>query len=156
MLTLAMLIAAFPLYAADSQITTNGGSASTTITYTVPETYTVIIPESATISLNAGDIDDGSGTIIVSAQDVLLYEDETLSVSVTASQNYSGGFRLKTGTHTYLSYTIAGESNVALNTPFFSINAGTTSGSVTLTLTPSTATVAGTYTDTLTFTVNVG
>ena len=120
------------------------------VAYSVSAKFTMTISDSVRIS-------DGTGTVSVGASDVLANETKKLSVKLTGALNHdSTNFRLKTGTQTYLNYTItkAGET-VALGGEVLAVPAGSTSGSTTLTLTPSTATVSGDYADTLTFTAGI-
>ena len=155
LLTLSLLCAGVAL--ADTEITTDGGTGSTTVTYTVPEAqtgYTVIIPPS--VSIPQGEtsatmqISIGTGSTLESGK--------TLSVKLESSAN---GFKLQLaeGSET-ISYKVEKDSQA--------VNAGGevlswTGGEVipaaatlTMALTESTGgKTAGDYSDTLTFKLSV-
>ena len=151
LLALGLLCAGAAL--ADTSITTDGGTGSTTVTYTVPEAqtgYTVIIP--ASVAIPQGDtsttmqISIGTGSTLESGK--------TLSVKLESSAN---NFRLKlAGGSDAIAYAVKKDSQ-AVNagdavlswTGGEAIPAATT---LTMELTESTdGKTAGDYSDTLTF-----
>ena len=151
LLTLSLLCAGVAL--ADTSITTDGGTGSTTVTYTVPEAqtgYTVIIP--ASVAIPQGDtsttmqISIGTGSTLESGK--------TLSVKLESSAN-NFSLKLAGGSDT-IGYKVEKDSQA--------VNAGNavlswTGGEVipaaatlTMELTESTdGKTAGDYSDTLTF-----
>lgn len=142
-----------------ANITQNGGTANTTFTYTVASNFTVTIPETVTVASGAT-----YGTVALTvAGGSLINAGQNMALTITAATNHAGNqFRLKcgTGTNVYLNYGIkvtGTQSTVSLNTPFVTYTAAqvNTGQTCSLTLTPATATQAGTYTDRLTFTVTV-
>ena len=153
LLTLSLLCAGVAL--ADTSITTDGGTGSTTVTYTVPEAqtgYTVIIPASVTIpqggTSTTMQISIGTGSTLESGK--------TLSVKLESSAN---SFQLKQGDNA-ITYAVKKDSQT--------VNAGDavlswTGGEVipaaatlTMELTESTdGKTAGDYSDTLTFKLSV-
>ena len=153
LLVLSLLCAGVAL--ADTNITTDGGTGETTITYTVPETpseFTVLIPPS--VSILQGQT---STTMEISiAGDSTLAADDTLSINLEKSAN---NFHLKLANG---SDTIA----YAVNKDGQPLSAGDTvltwkSGEsipapakLTMAITENIEEkTAGDYTDTLTFTV---
>ena len=155
LLTLSLLYAGVAL--ADTEITTDGGTGSTTVTYTVPEAgtgYTVIIP--ASVNIPQGDtsttmqISIGTGSTLESGK--------TLSVKLESSAN-NFSLKLAGGSDT-IGYKVEKDSQA--------VNAGNavlswTGGEVipaaatlTMELTESTdGKTAGDYSDTLTFKLSV-
>ncbi|MBQ8806070.1 MAG: hypothetical protein IJZ68_06255 [Bacteroidaceae bacterium] len=124
-------------------------SANTTVTYGVEAGYTVTIPE--TVALNT----EGKGQATVSAADVLLLAGKTLKVTVTGVDELVN----TADNATTLSYKIGkteGAADVVDGTVVLSVAAGNATGSQNLyfELTED-PTAAGTYSDTLTFTVTV-
>ena len=155
LLTLSLLCMGVAL--ADTSITTDGGTGSTTVTYTVPEAqtgYTVIIPASVTIpqggTSTTMQISVGAGSTLESGK--------TLSVKLESSTN---GFKLQLaeGSET-ISYKVEKDSQavdaggeVLSWTGGEAIPAATT---LTMELTESTdGKTAGDYSDTLTFKLSV-
>ena len=155
LLVLSLLCAGVAL--ADTNITTDGGTGSTTVTYTVPEAqtgYTVIIPASVTIpqggTSTTMQISIGTGSTLESGK--------TLSVKLESSAN---NFSLKlAGGSDAIGYKVEKDSQA--------VNAGDavlswTGGEVipaaatlTMELTESTdGKTAGDYSDTLTFKLSV-
>lgn len=155
LLALSLLCAGIAL--ADTNITTDGGTGSTTVTYTVPEPgtgYTVVIP--ASVAILQGEtsatmqISIGTGSTLESGK--------TLSVKLESSAN---NFSLKlAGGSDAISYKVEKDSQA--------VNAGNavlswTGGEVipaaatlTMELTESTdGKTAGDYSDTLTFKLSV-
>ena len=153
LLTLNLLCAGAAL--ADTEITTDGGTGSTTVTYTVPEAqtgYTVIIP--ASVAIPQGDtsttmqISIGTGSTLESGK--------TLSVKLESSAN---SFQLKQGDNA-ITYAVK-KDNQTVNAGDAvlswkggeAIPAATT---LTMELTESTDDkTAGDYSDTLTFKLSV-
>ncbi len=121
-----------------------------TVTYEVNPTYTVTIP--ATFDANK------DATITVDANPVITYGTQ-IKVAVTGSANYdsvNNQFRLKNTENQYIGYTLSsGDDAIALNDVVLTQNAGaTTAAVVTISFTPEAATYAGTYRDTITFTIS--
>ena len=151
LLTLSLLCAGIAL--ADTNITTDGGTGSTTVTYTVPEPgtgYTVVIP--ASVAIPQGET---STTMQISVgADSTLEPGKTLSVKLESSAN---GFKLQLaeGSET-ISYKVEKDGqaenaggDVLSWTGGEAIPAATT---LTMELTESTdGKTAGDYSDTLTF-----
>ena len=155
LLALSLLCAGIAL--ADTNITTDGGTGSTTVTYTVPEAqtgYTVIIPASVAIpqggTSTTMQISIGTGSTLESGK--------TLSVKL---ENSANNFSLKQeGGSDAIAYKVEKDSQA--------VNAGNavlswTGGEVipaaatlTMELTESTdGKTAGDYSDTLTFKLSV-
>ena len=155
LLVLSLLCAGVAL--ADTNITTDGGTGSTTVTYTVPEAqtgYTVIIPASVTIpqggTSTTMQISIGTGSTLESGK--------TLSVKLESSAN---NFSLKlAGGSDAIAYAVKKDSQtvnagdaVLSWTGGEAIPAATT---LTMELTESTdGKTAGDYSDTLTFKLSV-
>ena len=156
LLALSLLCAGVAL--AGTEITTDGGTGSTTVTYTVPEAqtgYTVIIPPS--VSIPQGEtsatmqISIGTGSTLESGK--------TLSVKLESSAN---NFSLKlTGGSDTIGYKVEKDSQA--------VNAGgevlswtggeaiPAAATLTMALTESTGgKTAGEYSDTLTFKLSLG
>ena len=153
LLTLSLLCMGVAL--ADTNITTDGGTGSTTVTYTVPEPgtgYTVVIPASVAISQGETSttmqISVGAGSTLESGK--------TLSVKLESSAN---SFQLKQGDNA-ITYAVKKDSQT--------VNAGDAvlswtgdeaipaAATLTMELTESTdGKTAGDYSDTLTFKLSV-
>ena len=153
LLALSLLCAGVAL--ADTEITTDGGTGSTTVTYTVPEPgtgYTVVIP--ASVAILQGEtsatmqISIGTGSTLESGK--------TLSVKLESSAN---SFQLKQGDNA-ITYAVKKDSQT--------VNAGDAvlswtgdeaipaAATLTMELTESTdGKTAGDYSDTLTFKLSV-
>lgn len=156
LLALSLLCAGVAL--ADTEITTDGGTGSTTVTYTVPEPgteFVVIIPPSMTIPQGETSatmqISIGTGSTLESGK--------TLSVKLESSAN-NFSLKLAGGSDT-IGYKVEKDSQA--------VNAGNavlswTGGEVipaaatlTMALTESTGgKTAGEYSDTLTFKLSLG
>lgn len=133
-----------PVFATQS-ITETG---TTTVSYGVSEGYTVSIPADFTVTTTATVKE-------ISASNVLLEDGETLKVTMKSTN----GYKLKNGT-SEIAYSIKnGETALTgEDVEVLSVAAGTTSGKTELTFSTTTeninaATLSGTHTDTLTFTV---
>ena len=150
LLTLTMLAtAAVPVFAAEGDVTTDGGTKETAVTYNVASSFTVVIPESVTLT-------NGTGAGEIKVTDAVIESDKNLTVTITNAVGYdsTNGFQLKNGSGDTVKYTIKnGETNVVKDVAFLTVPAGTAAGSATLTYAAAKATKAGTYTDKLTFTV---
>ena len=151
----ALLVAASSAASVSAVEIISAGSGTTPLTYTVGSSYTVTIPEGITLAENIGTAESQ-----VSATGVLLNEGKTLYVKISNAANKIEGkdFRLFTGDSTYLDYTIQkkdNDTNLKISDTVLEIPAGSTSGSIALDIAAATATIAGTYTDTLTFAVSV-
>ena len=155
LLALSLLCAGVAL--ADTEITTDGGTGSTTVTYTVPEAqtgYTVIIPPS--VSIPQGEtsatmqISIGTGSTLESGK--------TLSVKLESSAN---NFSLKlTGGSDTIGYKVEKDSQaVNAGGEVLSWTGGQAipeAATLTMELTESTdGKTAGDYSDTLTFKLSV-
>ena len=135
-------------------VTIEGESDTVVITYGVDDSYVVTIP--ADITLSAG----AASTMEISATNVVIGYGEQLTVSIS-STNYADSkwYLVDTENPTNkLEYSVKnGETAVASGEAILTVDAGTAE-TETATLTTAlvgTATVSGTYKDTITFTVNV-
>ena len=122
---------------------------TTTVTYEVQPTYTVSIPASVTLG-------DAAVTADVTASDVILESGKKIKVELTSASNTASGstFNAKNG-DSAVTYTITGDEAIAVGD---TVATFTANGSKTLTFSAadkSAATVAGSHTETLTFTVSV-
>lgn len=152
LLTLSLLCAGAAL--ADTNITTDGGTGSTTVTYTVPETettnYTVIIP--ASVNIPQGST---SATMQISVEDDSTLETgKTLSVKLDSSAN-DFNLTLTTGSDT-IAYTVKKDSQpLSAGSDVLSWTGGEaipTAATLTIALDePTDGKTAGDYGDTLTF-----
>lgn len=143
---LAIIIAAVMIAACS---VTAFAADTTTVTYEVQPTYTVSIPASVTLS-------DADVTADVTASDVILESGKKIKVKLTSASNTASGstFNAKNGDST-VTYTITGDEAIAVGD---TVATFTANGSKTLTFSAadkSAATVAGSHTETLTFTVSV-
>lgn len=151
-LCLAMLLS-MGTTAFASNISTDGGSHEVTVTYGVSQSFNVTIPSEITFR-------ESTETVTISANDVIIPVNKSLIVSVD-SETYDGRWRLTDTTSTdnfvlYDIYTPDNEYRVGGIVPALTVNAGQSQGSVDLEFVlRASATKAGTYTDTLTFTVDV-
>ncbi len=155
LLTLSLLCAGVAL--ADTEITTDGGTGSTTVTYTIPEAqtgYTVIIPPS--VSILQGET---SATMQISVgADSTLESGKTLSVKLESSAN---NFSLKlAGGSDAIAYAVKKDSqSVNEGDVVLSWKGGEAipaAATLTMELTESTdGKTAGDYSDTLTFKLSV-
>ena len=134
--------------------TIDGDSGTVEITYGVEDSYVVTIP--ASITLSAGE----ASTMEISAADVVIGYGEQLTVSVS-STNYADSkwYLVDTANaENKLEYSVkSGENAVASGDAVLTVAAGSTDAT-TVTLSTQlidSATVSGTYKDTITFTVNV-
>ena len=129
-----------PVYADETQVT---------LTYTVPESYTVSIPASVAVNDTAN--------FNVSISNAVLEPGKQLVVSANSS-NYSSGWRMKNGS-AYQSYTLKnGSDDVVPDETIISLPAGDPTASATATLTAAMQgipTITGTYTDSVAFTAKV-
>ena len=155
LLALSLLCAGVAL--ADTEITTDGGTGSTTVTYTVPEPgtgYTVVIPASVAIpqgeTSTTMQISVGAGSTLESGK--------TLSVKLESSAN---GFNLQLaeGSET-ISYKVEKDGQaVNASGDVLSWTGGQAipeAATLTMELTESTdGKTAGDYSDTLTFKLSV-
>lgn len=155
LLTLSLLCAGVAL--ADTSITTDGGTGSTTVTYTVPEAqtgYTVIIPPS--VSIPQGET---SATMQISiGADSTLESGKTLSVKLESSAN-NFSLKLAGGSDT-IGYKVEKDSQtVNAGDAVLSWKGGEVipaAATLTMELTESTdGKTAGDYSDTLTFKLSV-
>ena len=146
-LALAMICAlSVFVYAEDSNVT---------VEYEVAANYTVVIPES--INMAGGT---ATQTISVTAGS-LIFADETLNVTVSASANYADGFRMVNSkkADVFLNYTItAGEAAIALGDAVLTATADEVFAGkeATIVVTAGQPTSAGAYSDILTFSIGTG
>ena len=155
LLVLSLLCAGVAL--ADTEITTDGGTGSTTVTYTVPEPgtgYTVVIPASVAIlqgeTSTTMQISVGAGSTLESGK--------TLSVKLESSAN-NFSLKLAGGSDT-IGYKVEKDSqNLSANDEVLSWTGGEVipaAATLTMELTESTdGKTAGDYSDTLTFKLSV-
>ena len=151
-LALSLTICIAPAFA-DSGF--SGNDSTTNVKYTVTEGYTVTVPADVTFTTSSK-----TGTGVVKAENVIIANGKTLSVTVASSNGYT----LKYGTDvaSSVAYTVkVGDSTTALSgttaQQVLSVAAGTTSDQVTLNFaTDGTGfTKAGEHTDTLTFSCSI-
>ena len=146
-LALAMICAlSVFVYAEDSNVT---------VEYEVAANYMVVIPES--INMAGGT---ATQTISVTAGS-LIFADETLNVTVSASANYADGFRMVNSkkADVFLNYTItAGEASIALGDAVLTATADEVFAGkeATIVVIAGQPTSAGTYSDILTFSIGTG
>lgn len=145
----AVMVAPVVSSAATIDISSESKSADVTLSKTVSSSYTVTIPD------DMENIDTDS-ELTVSAADVIINKGQTLNVSVSSLNGWTldgdGGSFTYSLTPTDVSDGVALENgdNVLM------VASGTTSASKTFTAAVTgNVTMAGTYSDTLTFTVSV-
>ena len=129
--------------------------SNVTVEYEVAANYTVVIPES--INMAGGT---ATQTISVTAGS-LIFADETLNVTVSASANYADGFRMVNSkkADVFLNYTItAGEAAIALGDAVLTATADEVFAGkeATIVVTAGQPTSAGAYSDILTFSIGTG
>ena len=122
---------------------------TTNVSYNVDPSYTVSIPAAVTLGDSAVEAD-------ITASDVILEGGKKIAVNLTSASNTASGstFNAKNGDST-VTYTITGDKAIAVGD---TVATFTANGSKTLTFSAadkSAATVAGSHTETLTFTVSV-
>ena len=122
---------------------------TTNVSYNVDPSYTVSIPAAVTLGDSAVEAD-------ITASDVILEGGKKIKVELTSASNTASGstFNAKNG-DSAVTYTITGDSAIAVGD---TVATFTANGSKTLTFSAadkSAATVAGSHTETLTFTVSV-
>ena len=150
-LVLVLAFSSSALAATFDQDTTGGGT--TTVTYTVTSSYTITIPDA--ITAEAGT-DTPAKTVSVNSG-FLIENGQTLTINV-ASANV---FKLKSAANDTINYTLSSDGNTtpalsSTNTKVLAVSAGATTGlTANLTFDIEDPTIAGTYTDTLTFTAAV-
>ena len=152
-LTLALSLAV-PAFATD--ITVDGGVGETVVTYGTSQGFTVTIPADFTI-----DSATQKASADVEAENVLIPYGKTLNVRISGDDYVDSWELIDTAEAsnqlTYNIGTTEGGNDIVNNSVVLSVAAGNTSGA-TETLyfeVIDTLTKAGTYTDTLTFTVSV-
>ena len=142
---LAIILAALMIAAC----TVTAFADTTDVSYNVDPSYRVAIPRSVTLS-------DAAVTADITASNVILEDGKQIKVDLTAASNTASGstFNAKNGDST-VTYTITGDKAIAVGD---TVATFTANGSKTLTFSAadkSAATVAGSHTETLTFTVSV-
>lgn len=139
-----------PGFAADFELSSET-TQGVPVTFGVAQSFLVTIPEAVALDANG----EGSGTVSVS--DAILPFGESLTVTITGATNYDAGFRLKDGDNdSFIGYAIKkGENLIQKDIAFLTVAAGDSTGSIQLDFAASAATIAGQYSDNLTFTVAV-
>lgn len=121
---------------------------STTVTYQVDPTYTVTIP---------ADVSGDCASLSIEAEPILK-ETEKVVISIGASANYNGTFRVKEKNEDiYIDYTISDGAKI-LNVGSVVLEqeaAAPEKATASLTFTPDKALYSGDYSDTLTFIIAV-
>ena len=152
-LVAAMLTATgITAYATDITANSNPKTGGTTVNYTADPAYTVVIPESVTL----GDTAVTEQIKIYGATEndnVVIGKGQKVNVALTESAN---GFKVKTADGDTVDYTVNGENTTAALASVAECTAddGTKNTDITFTKT-GTAAYAGTYSDTLLFTVSL-
>ena len=142
---LAIIIAAVMIAAC----TVTAFAETTNVSYNVDPSYTVSIPAAVTLGDSAVEAD-------ITASDVIMEDGKQILVELTSASNTASGstFNAKNG-DSAVTYTITGDEAIAVGD---TVATFTANGSKTLTFSAadkSAATVAGSHTETLTFTVSV-
>ena len=155
LLALCLLVSTSAL-AADNTLTTANQSGTTEVTYVVAAgSYTVTIP--ATVALDSA----GTGSMTI-ALDATNYNVKEMLITVTLkiAKNYSSGFYLSDGTNK-IAYTLRnGTTDIvpdSSTTPIIKWNTANTTKTASTTLNiaaNNTGALAGSYSDTLTFSVS--
>jgi len=122
---------------------------TTNVSYNVDPSYTVSIPAAIPLSDSAVEAD-------IEASDVILEDGKQIKVELTSASNTDSGstFNAKNGNST-VTYTITGDKAIAVGD---TVATFTADGNKTLTFSAAdktAATVAGSHTETLTFTITV-
>jgi hypothetical protein len=148
-----MLCMSVTVLANDSKVTTSGGSSTTIATYSKDASYTVTIPSAITVVANDGS--PTAETLTIGA--VVAKPGQELKVTVSSKNNWEVKNTNNGVTEGYGYDLYAGDATTTEK--IASVNAGETE-ETTVSLTAKlksgvTATTAGDYTDTLTFTVTV-
>ena len=158
-LTLALVAAlltatGITAFAADTEVNqdTTPPTGATTVNYQVDPAYTVVIPESVTLT-------DADVTAIIKIygatenDNVVIGKGQKVNVALTASAN---DFKVKTADGDEVAYTVNDKNAVADLTTVAECTAAEGKKNTDITFTKTgTAAYAGTYTDTLTFTIGV-
>ena len=149
LLSLALIIAMMFMMSANvyAETITNDGinSGNVTVTYNSSVTYTVTIPDSMTIG----------ETATISISNVVIGSDQALNVTVSSSQ-YNNGWQLTDG-KTNVGYTLKANSSyedLTNNGCILYTTAGQNASITLNTAIKETPIYSGTFTDTLTFSVN--
>ena len=154
-LVAAMLTATgITAFAADTEVNqdTTPPTGAMTVNYTVDPAYTVVIPESVTLT-------DADVTAIIKIygadenSNVVIGKTQKVNVALTASAN---DFKVKTADGDEVAYTVNDKNTVDDLTTVAECTAAEGKKNTDITFTKTgTAAYAGTYSDTLTFTVSV-
>lgn len=132
-------------------ITAFAADPTTDVTYEVAPVYTVVIPETVTLT-DSGTTETISIYGATANDNVVIGKKQKVNVALTASTN---GFNVKNADGNEVAYTVNDKNAVADLTTVAACDAGAkTDTNITFTKT-GTAAYAGTYTDTLTFTVSL-
>ena len=138
-------------YATDITADSNPKTGGTTVNYTVNPAYTVVIPESVT--LTDADVTATISIYGATADDnVVIGKKQKVNVALTASAN---NFNVANTDGDTIAYTVNDKNAVADLTTVAECAANTTSETELTFAKTGTAAYAGTYTDTLTFTVSL-
>ena len=147
LLTAALATAAATTAFADTIVTPANGQMK--VTYTVNPSYTVTIPASVTLGQTA----------IVSASGVKINKNQNLIVKLTGTSESDDTFKVKAN-GAELTYTVKkGNADIAVGGEVLKVNTDTTANDLSAELSfvaPKSATYAGDYIGTVTFTVSVG
>ena len=150
LLTAALAVTAATTAFADTKVgpDTNPPSGSMYVEYTVNPKYTVTIPASVTLGQSA----------TVSARDVKINKNQNLIVKLTGTSGNNNAFTV-TANGAELAYTVKkGTADIAVGNEVLNVNSTTASDELSAELSfvaPTSATYAGNYTGTVTFTVSV-
>lgn len=164
LLTAAMLIAPMSAFAdttvipdPDNMPNPKPGTAGTTVEFSVDPTYTVTIPATVTLADNGSGIYTNSGTL--TAEDVKLDEGKEIVVTLTSASKFN--MQTSATAEYKLPYTAEGafgkltDKEAGGIVAKFATSTTVQNTPVTFT-TDETPTYAGTYTDPVVFTIEVG
>lgn len=118
------------------------------VTYTVQPSYTVTIPASVTLGQKA----------TVSASNVKIGKNQHLNVKLTGTSGANNAFTVKAGDEVLTYKVKKGNADIAVGGEVLKVNTDTPANDLSAELSfvaPSSATYAGDYTGTVTFTVSV-
>lgn len=148
------MVSSLPTFATDITQESDSNSATTNLTYKVDKTYKVTIPDDVT-NLTS------ESKLTVEVADVVIDTGETLSVNIASTNGWT--LNDTKDADNALAYELAlgetledGANALADDDVVLSVAAGTATGSQIISVKSiAAATKSGTYTDTLTFTVDV-
>lgn len=142
------------VFAAEETTSFAGETGTTRVTYELNQGYTITIP--GEFALTPGSEIEKQ----VSASGAIIAEGKTLNVKISSSNFSNGEWHIKDANNSYSYELTKGQERTAIESgaTILSVNAGTTeevTESIFFSLDEDTVTKAGTYSDTLTFTVSV-